>query len=195
MITSETFTVRPAGRHILTIGRDLIQDRYAAIVELVKNAYDADSPDVNIEFSASPDRSSYSICIEDHGHGMSRVTVVNNWMVPSTDDKLKRRTSPNGRIMQGRKGVGRYASSILGNDLLLETVTPNGEKTTVYVEWKSFETAQYLDNVEILVETESTAQPSGTRLTITGDAELLSEWDQRQFDKLRIRTEKADIAH
>ena len=35
--------IRPAGRLVLTIGRDLIQDSYAAVVELVKNAYDADS--------------------------------------------------------------------------------------------------------------------------------------------------------
>ena len=45
-----TYTIRPAGRHILTIGRDLIQDPYAAVIELVKNAYDADSPDVDNQF-------------------------------------------------------------------------------------------------------------------------------------------------
>ena len=31
-----TYNIRPAGRHILTIGKDLIQDNYAAVVELVK---------------------------------------------------------------------------------------------------------------------------------------------------------------
>ena len=196
MSTSEIYKIRPAGRHILTIGRDLIQDRYAAIVELVKNAYDADSPDVNIEFKLSVDRSSYSICIEDHGHGMSRETVINTWMVPSTDDKLQRRKSPSGRIMQGRKGVGRYAASILGTDLLLETVTPDSEKTTVYVEWKSFEAAQYLDDVEILIETTKIAQPAGTKLTITGTADDLAEWNTKdyrgrnQIDKLKDELKK-----
>ena len=52
-----------------------------------------------------------------------------------------------------RKGVGRYAASILGTDLLLETVTPRGEKTTLLVEWINFESAIYLDDVEILIET------------------------------------------
>lgn len=184
------YKIRPAGRHILTIGRDLIQDRYAAIVELVKNAYDADSPDVNIEFKASPDKNKYSITISDHGHGMSRDTVINKWMVPSTDDKLKRRESPAGRIMQGRKGVGRYAASILGTDLLLETVTPEGEKTTVYVEWKSFEEAQYLDDVEILVETSTVKQPSCTNLIINGDNKYFTDWDQKQFNKLRFELKK-----
>ncbi len=189
MGAKESYSIRPAGRHILTIGRDLIQDRYAAIVELVKNAYDADSPDVNIVFRASPDRKHYSITIEDHGHGMSVDTVINKWMVPSTDDKLKRRKSPGGRIMQGRKGVGRYAASILGDGLLLETVA-DSEKTTVYIEWSGFEKAQFLDEVEILIESEKTDLPPGTRLVITGGSEFLTEWDQRQFDKLRFELKK-----
>ena len=190
MSSSEAYKIRPAGRHILTIGRDLIQDHYAAVAELIKNAYDADSPDVKIEFQAKSDHSSYSIIITDHGHGMARDTVIHNWMVPSTPDKLSRRRSPYGRTMQGRKGVGRYAASILGKDLLLETVTLEGEKTTLFVEWSAFEAAEYLDDVEIRIETGKVSEPSGTRLTITGDGELLGEWDQKQFDKLRFELKK-----
>jgi signal transduction histidine kinase len=190
MNTSEAHKIRPAGRHILTIGRDLIQDHYAAIVELVKNAYDADSPIVNISFTANTDRSGYSITIEDCGHGMSRETVINKWMVPSTDDKLTRKVSPGGRTMQGRKGVGRYATSILGRDLLLESVTPQGEKTTVFVEWDSFESAQYLDDVEILIETTNVKEPPGTRLTITGEGEALSGWNATQIKTLKFELKK-----
>lgn len=190
MSASGTYKIRPAGRHILTIGRDLIQDCYAAVVELVKNAYDADSPNVNIEFLAKPDSRGYSILISDNGHGMSRDTVIHKWMVPSTRDKLDRRRSPSGRVMQDRKGVGRYAASILGTDLLLETVTAEGEKTTVLVEWSNFEAAEYLDDVEILIETAEVSELAGTRLTMTGDADLLAEWNQKQFDKLRFELKK-----
>lgn len=190
MVASGTFNIRPAGRHILTIGRDLIQDSYAAVVELVKNAYDADSPGVRISFQANSELDGCSIEISDSGHGMSRVVVLDQWMVPSTDDKLKRRTSPSGRIMQGRKGVGRYAASILGEDLLLETVTENGEKTTVYVDWEHFEEAKFLDQVELLVETVGCDQAAGTSLTITGGEEFLGEWTQRQFDNLRFELKK-----
>lgn len=190
MNTSDTHTIRPAGRHILTIGRDLIQDAYAAVVELVKNAYDADSPEVKIEFVGKSDHSGYTLTITDKGHGMDRDTVVNKWMVPSTRDKLDRGKSPAGRTMQGRKGVGRYSASILGTDLLLETITPQGEKTTLLYEWSSFETAQYLDDVEILIETKKVSEAAGTRLTMTGDAALLAEWNKKQFDKLRFELKK-----
>lgn len=190
MNSSGTYKIRPAGRHILTIGRDLIQDSHAAVVELVKNAYDADSRKVNIEFRAKPDHSGYTIVITDDGHGMSRDTVIHKWMVPSTPDKLERRQSPSGRIMQGRKGVGRYAASILGTDMLLETITPQGEKTTLLVEWNAFETATYLDEVEILIETAEVSEPSGTRLTMIGNSVLLGEWNQNQFDRLRFELKK-----
>ena len=113
-MSENVYKIRPAGRHLLTIGRDLIQDSYAAIVELVKNAYDADSESVEIHFKATEKPSEningnpekrIEITVRDYGHGMSQDTVINKWMVPSTPDKLERRTSPNGRIMQGRKGI------------------------------------------------------------------------------------------
>lgn len=125
---SGSYKIRPAGRHLLTIGRDLIQDNNAALIELIKNAFDADSPSINITFSMKPDQTFYKIVIEDKGHGMSRDTIINKWMVPSTADKLTRKTSPNGRILQGRKGIGRYAAAILGDDLLLESVDNSGKK-------------------------------------------------------------------
>ena len=190
MNTDPTYKIRPAGQHILTIGRDLIHDNYAAVVELVKNAYDADSPDVNIEFRAVSDHSGYTIVISDHGHGMSKDDVINKWLVPSTQDKRVRQKSPSGRILQGNKGVGHYAASILGTDLLLETVTNEGEKTIVYVKWDDFKNAQYLDDVEILVETAVVSEPSGTLLTINGDDKLFTEWNKEQFEKLRFELKK-----
>ena len=185
---SETgvFKIRPAGRLVLTIGRDLIQDSYAAVVELVKNSYDADSDYVSIEFINIPERNKCSIVVTDRGHGMTRDDVINKWLVPSTADKLKRRRSPSGRVMQGRKGVGRYAASLLGTDLFLETVTIEGEKTDVYIEWQAFQNSEYLDDVDILVETSETSEESGTRLTISGEDVLLNDWNQKQFEKLRF---------
>lgn len=191
MEDNQKFTIRPAGRHVLTIGRELIQDSYAAIIELVKNAYDADSATVNIEFTANKDQSGYTVVISDHGHGMTRDVVINKWMVPSTDDKLIRKTSQSGkRTMQGRKGIGRYAASILGKDLLLETITKDGEKTTLLIEWSHFESADFLDEVEILIDTTTSNDPPGTTLTITGATEHLVEWDNNQFKKLRDELKK-----
>ena len=190
MHETNTYTIRPAGRHILTIGRDLIQDPHAAVIELVKNAYDADSPDVTISFGRRDD-AQYRIAVTDHGHGMSRDTVINKWMVPSTSDKEDRGgRSPGGRTMQGRKGIGRYAASILGTDLLLETTTRSGEKTTLYLQWGDFEDADYLGDVEILIETTTTDEPAGTTLVIAVDEDRLTAWRDSHFAKLQFELRK-----
>ena len=190
MTESGTFKIRPAGRLVLTIGRDLIQDVHAAVLELVKNAYDADSTDVEIAFEGKSNQDGYTVTISDQGHGMSREDVITKWMVPSTSDKLERRTSPSGRVMQGRKGVGRYATSVLGNTLLLETVTENGEETNALIEWDKFEQAEYLDDVEVTIQTTATDAPPGTRLTIEGDQSHLQEWTDQRFNQLRTELRK-----
>ena len=190
MTKANTHTIRPAGRLLLTIGRDLIQDPYAAIVELAKNAYDADSPDVIIEYHGVSKRNTYTITVSDRGHGMTYDDVVTKWLVPSTSNKLARRTSPAGRVMQGRKGVGRYAAAVLGSDLYLTTVTFDGTKTEALLNWADFEQAEYLDQVEVLVNTSDTRERPGTRLVISGEYARLDDWTQTQFDKLTFELRK-----
>ena len=180
--------IRPAGRHILTIGRDLIRDRHAAIIELVKNSYDADSPEVEISISAHD--GNFTVTVSDKGHGMTTEDVVSCWLVPSTDNKLKRKVSPGGRIMQGNKGVGRYAAAMLGEELFLETVTEEGIMTRVLVEWMQFERAEFLDDVEILVESVKTSESKGTRLTMSSADNQDAVWTKDQVKELRSELRK-----
>lgn len=176
-------TIRPAGRHLLTIGEDLIKDRTAAIVELVKNAYDADSPDVLVDISVAED-SRLTLFVEDHGFGMSKEDVINKWLVPSTTSKVGRVKSPKGRTLQGKKGIGRYAAGILGDTLLLETVDCDSNKTSLILNWDSFRNAEYLDEVSIDVITEKVSGKSGTRIMIEGGAEEGAYWSQARIDSL-----------
>lgn len=57
----------PTGRLIMSIGKDLIKDLPAAIVELVKNSYDADATNVQMIFKKNKD--SVEIIVKDDGHG------------------------------------------------------------------------------------------------------------------------------
>ena len=110
-------TFRPSARLISTIGEDIIKDMHAAVVELVKNAYDADATEVTITFKNTDDKK-LILLVEDNGHGMTEDVIVNKWLVPSTSDKFIRKVSPKGRVMQGRKGIGRFATAILGLSLI-----------------------------------------------------------------------------
>jgi len=177
------YKFRPSARLIRTIGDDIIKDVYAAVIELIKNAYDADANNVELKFIdlANPEKA--KIIIKDDGHGMDYKTVVNNWMVPATDDKLSRRKSPGGRYMQGRKGIGRFATSILGNTLLMKTTDELGITTTVLIDWSIFSAEKYLDEIELLVESRTSAQKSGTELIIEPKKKEL-EWTEKEMELL-----------
>lgn len=181
------FIIRPAARHVFTIGEGLIKDSYSAIVELVKNAFDADAEKVLIEFSASSDEAyPLKIKIVDNGHGMSYNVVTGVWMVPSTPDKIERRYSLyKQRPLQGRKGIGRYAIAILGSELLMDT-TFDGVTTTLLINWDQYlnPDVKYLDEVEILIESQKTDLLSGTVFEVSGDKSKLEQWDQWQIDSL-----------
>ncbi|WP_350670746.1 ATP-binding protein [Pseudoalteromonas sp. CAL494-MNA-CIBAN-0108] len=53
--------------------------------------------------------------IIDNGHGMNSETIKQNWMVIGTDNKESRSKSPGNRIVNGAKGIGRFALDRLGN--------------------------------------------------------------------------------
>lgn len=194
------YKIRPAGRHIITIGKDLIKDKYAAIVELVKNAYDADSPNCKISllpFEKEIEKEGnlilikgIKVIIKDEGHGMTFETVTDKWMVPSTDDKLGRIISPDGRIMQGKKGIGRYSASMIGDDMVLQTIDETGDLTTLYLIWEDFEKAKYLEDVDVLIENFSTDRKKGTEIIIVGDEFHLNDWNIKQIQNLKFELKK-----
>ena len=173
-----TYKIRPAARLIHTIGSDLIGDSYAALVELVKNSYDADATKVDIVFKYTEidNEQALIISIKDDGHGMDFDTVINKWLVPATNDKLKRKVSKNGsRTLQGRKGIGRFAASILGQEMTLSTVDANGEKSEAVIDWRIFKTDEFLENIELLIEKKETQEASGTDILIIAKDEKYEE--------------------
>ena len=174
----------PTGRLIMTIGKDLIKDFTAALVELVKNSYDADASYVKITYQKSSNE--LKIIVEDDGHGMSQDIILNAWMVPSTDYKLKNKNSPKGRVFQGKKGIGRYAVSLLGNKLELVT-TKDGFKTIASFDWEEFNSDNKLSEIPIFVTTSPTKEKNGTKLIITNTngnkfADQISEKDVEKIE-------------
>ncbi|SUJ01072.1 Uncharacterised protein [Sphingobacterium spiritivorum] len=70
------------------------------------------------------------------------------------------------RFFQGRKGIGRFAASILGQEMTLSSVNDTGEKSIAVIDWRIFNSNDFLDNVELLVEKENTNEQPGTTLQI-----------------------------
>ena len=101
------------------LGEQLLKNERVALVELIKNAYDADAGSVDVEFDGFAEdmttQPGSRIVVRDDGCGMTPETVKTVWMNPATPTKFlakkggKRRMSERNRVIQGEKGIGRFA--------------------------------------------------------------------------------------
>jgi signal transduction histidine kinase len=183
-------TLRPRARLVRTIGDQLISGPEAALIELVKNAYDADSRQVLLWIlpQGSPESPEGTIYVSDEGHGMSATDITEKWLEPATDEKLKRRYSPDGRRLLGAKGIGRFAAARLGRFTKVESVhQSNGRRslTTVELDWEWFSGSKYLDQIEIPVRTEELPLDSIRKCGVTLEIrELRDAWTQKKIENL-----------
>jgi len=179
-------TLRPRARLILLIGDELISDEPVALVELVKNAYDADATRVEVRFDGSGPERPERIVVADNGTGMDIDTVLTAWFEPGTVIKRKQERSPGGRLYQGAKGIGRFAAARLAESLILES-KPEGadEGVFVLIEWGRFDDESYLDEIAIDYELHSLPDlKRGTRLTLEG---LRKVWEKEDYEELYAR--------
>jgi signal transduction histidine kinase len=129
------FTV--SARTARLIGRENVANAEGALIELVKNCYDADSENSIILL----DKTNNSILIVDTGDGMDDKIISEQWMTIGTDNKLYNITTKSGRIKSGAKGIGRFALDRLGEKCSMITF-PKKSKTKGYkwdVDWNKFE--------------------------------------------------------
>lgn len=109
------------------LGDQLIKNERIALVEIIKNSYDADADWVRIDFFTNQENlfedSGPKIIIEDNGHGMTKEILENHWLNPATPQKSRRKNeiSQKGRVLQGEKGIGRFALLKLGRTIKLVT--------------------------------------------------------------------------
>ena len=89
--------IRPYARLITMLGDQLIKNERIALVELIKNAYDADAEWVKVSFLNFNDdftvNSDSKIVIEDDGNGMNEDIIKKHWLNPATPEKKKRKNN------------------------------------------------------------------------------------------------------
>jgi len=138
-----------------TLGSELISNDAVAVIELVKNAYDAEASRVLIKFVGPLLPGQGRIEIFDDGSGMTPDVVRGAWMEPATPGKRQKTSSgsKNRRVL-GEKGIGRFAAMRLASELELIT-RARGSDQEVYgiFDWRQFEDEQkFLDEVLILID-------------------------------------------
>jgi signal transduction histidine kinase len=114
---SKPLRFRPAARLQYLLSEQLVSDPNVAVLEFVKNAYDADATDVLLQFVLDDNLAESSLIIADNGIGMDRDSFEENWMHPGYSEKLDAVPTSRNRIPVGEKGLGRLAAGRLGATL------------------------------------------------------------------------------
>jgi signal transduction histidine kinase len=192
---------RPRARLITILGHDLIGDQTIGLLELVKNAYDADASQVRVELLDLLDPARATITVCDDGCGMSVEDVETRWLSPATDVKERakqaRSRTPRGRLPIGEKGVGRFAVHKLGRRLQLVTRTAGGPELVLDIDWDSFDNGdRYLDDLKLTVMERVpevfTSTNTGTLLRIS---RLRDPWTETEVKKLQRALRRLQSPH
>ncbi|WP_228744940.1 ATP-binding protein [Paenibacillus sp. S150] len=135
-----------SSRATILLGRESVSKVDGAVIELVKNTYDADALICFICFDIDHD----CIYIFDNGIGMTKDTIENYWMLIGTDNKREEYESDKNRIKSGEKGIGRFALDRLGSKCEMFTKNTLSPKLIYWeTDWRNFEqTGKTLDEID-----------------------------------------------
>ncbi len=181
---------KPRARLLLQLGDQLIKNENVAVLELIKNAYDADARNVIVKMENLDNKKFGRIEIRDDGIGMDDNIINNAWLEPGSDYKEKQyrsnqRSLTYGRLPIGEKGIGRFGVHKLGEKIELITRQENKDEFVVDIDWREFAKQKYLEKAEfdVIGRTPQYFQRErhGTRIVVT---ELRTDWDRRMVRDL-----------
>ncbi len=181
-------------RLAIQLGRESISSSITAILELVKNSYDAEATRVRIRFKDLGTDAAMMV-IEDDGCGMTADDLLNYWMVIGTTNKVKLRRAGSKRVLTGEKGLGRLGLDRLSKETVVQSIVQSArEGIELPIYWSRFEQEDVrLESVSLKVfeiqnldkdplTGERHEYPHGTRLVLRG---LKDSWTSTTLADLR----------
>ncbi len=165
---------------ILKLTNDVV-----AIIELVKNAYDAYATEVNVRFKDGD--GAQILEIEDNCSGMTREVIQGAWCTVATpyrtENPVARSPGKRNRRTSGAKGLGRLSAARLGSQLTMVTQTES-ECWNVQVDWDALARCESLDKCVVTISPSNNRpfKKSGTRLIMTP---LRAAWSDALIADLR----------
>lgn len=129
------------------IGRENVSKLEGAILELIKNAYDADGATCILYFEESTN----TVYLVDNGRGMDEQTIKENWMTIGFSIKKDNFTSSSGRIQTGAKGIGRFALDRVSDICTMFSKTQDSS-IEWNVNWSDFDSGKKITEICAKVE-------------------------------------------
>ena len=117
------------------IGRENVSKLEGAVIELIKNTYDADASICILYYDEIAD----VLYIADNGVGMTRDIIIKHWMTIGRSSKKYTYVSNSGRIQTGAKGIGRFALDRIAEKCVMLTGAGKNENKIIWsVDWSQF---------------------------------------------------------
>lgn len=152
VIKKDSQPFQPYARLMNILGDQLITDKKVAVIEIVKNSYDADAQNVEIRFQNFQNFDKNYLTIEeepyieilDNGSGMTLETIKESWLRPATPNKFQKKSNnqdrtARGRIIQGEKGIGRFAIHKLGETIEVFTKFKNCNEIKIEMDFAEYD--------------------------------------------------------
>ena len=179
---------------IRQLGDELVTDAEQAILELIKNSYDADAEwvrllvDTGIQHSRATQRPGL-IRVEDNGGGMTLQELRDGWLRISLslkrDIKASGGKSNMGRTPLGDKGLGRLSTMKLGDVVEMQTYPSQTIGYSVTLDWSAFAPGTNIGDIEVEIEEIVPIGRTGTTLTISNLRDV--EYWQRPNSPSRLQ--------
>lgn len=167
---------------LLQLGDQLIRSESIAVLELVKNSYDANASVATLRMRNLTNPADGTIEIEDDGDGMTLSTLRDVWMYPGTENKKtiaeNHTASSKSRMPIGGKGIGRFGVHKLGYKIELISKAEGENEVKMNIDWRAFEKDALLDDIKVsIVENlEPTHFKNGMKGTLLRVSELRTKW-------------------
>jgi len=184
----ESVPFRMHPRIFAALGADLVTNDVVAVIELVKNSYDAFALNVWIRFSEDEEIGP-SIEIQDDGLGMTEDVITDVWCMVATpykDEKANRliRRGKKVRRVVGEKGLGRLSVARLGKKLQILTQAPSSECFELIVDWSELERKDSIDACSVNYRVFSHESPFSISGTLIRISEIEGVWDKYRLSEL-----------
>ncbi len=126
------------------IGRENVSTLDGAILELVKNTYDADATKCVLYY----EETTKTLYLMDNGSGMTENVIEKHWMTIGNSSKYKKFITNTGRVQTGAKGIGRFALDRIGDTCVMYTKSDSFDDIIEWkVDWRDFNREDRLTDI------------------------------------------------
>lgn len=191
----EPLTLKFVGALVEQLGAQMYPSATSTVAELISNAWDADALRVWVSMPFGESWAPYSeITVVDDGHGMTRDQAQNQYLVAGRKRRLvDGGNTDGGRLVHGRKGIGKLAAFGTANILDCYTVR-DGHTTSFRMGYDDIRQRnpgedcplQENQDLEPLVDPDENALSHGTRIRLS-DLRLKRTISEDQFVKSMSR--------